>query len=198
VHAPTKPRKISIDRRADVHTVHAPVRLGWGGDKDGGAGKLDRRPEQHTVRAGTRGFRAPEVLMRCATQTPAIDVWSAGVVMLSVLSGTSPFFLSNRDVDGLAEIAVVFGESRLHALAKFYGKTLTLGDQVDWNHLSGTAAELRELCTSQFPEHPAHAQRRDRATDHAYILLEQLLAVEPHRRITAADALKLPFFSSRE
>ena len=121
---PIKPKKATLDRRADVHTVHRAARLGWGGDKEGGPGKLDRRSEQHTVRAGTRGFRAPEVLMRCAVQTPAIDVWSAGVVMLSVLSGTSPFFISNRDVDGLAEIAAIFGHRRVSALATFYGKTV--------------------------------------------------------------------------
>jgi serine/threonine protein kinase len=38
------------------------------------------------LRGGTRGFRAPEVLLRCVKQTVAIDIWSAGVILLSILS----------------------------------------------------------------------------------------------------------------
>lgn len=38
------------------------------------------------LRGGTRGFRAPEVLLRCTKQTVAIDIWSAGVILLSILS----------------------------------------------------------------------------------------------------------------
>jgi hypothetical protein len=50
--------------------------------------------------------------------------------MLSILSGTSPFFLSNRDVDGLIEIANVCGITRVSALAKFYGKVCSVLVQV--------------------------------------------------------------------
>mgnify|MGYP005996345355 CR=1 FL=1 len=30
-------------------------------------------------RAGTRGFRAPEVLMQVSSQSTALDIWSAGL-----------------------------------------------------------------------------------------------------------------------
>lgn len=36
---------------------------------------------------GAAGFRAPEVGTHCPNQATAIDMWSAGVLFLSLLSG---------------------------------------------------------------------------------------------------------------
>ncbi|EKX31054.1 hypothetical protein GUITHDRAFT_50958, partial [Guillardia theta CCMP2712] len=41
--------------------------------------------ERPVKRAGTRGYRAPEVLMGMQCQTTAVDVWAAGVVLLTLL-----------------------------------------------------------------------------------------------------------------
>jgi cell division control protein 7 len=46
----------------------------------------DLRPSIKASRAGTRGFRAPEVLFKCMRQTPSIDIWSAGVILLTLLT----------------------------------------------------------------------------------------------------------------
>jgi len=191
-----------VDRNAGVHTIKVPGRYGWRDDpnRDEGAGAKDRRKEQHAVRAGTRGFRAPEVLLGASTQSSAIDVWSSGVVMLSILSGTSLFFLSARDFDGLLEIASLFGSQRVQKLAKFYGKDCTLGKDMEFpaggidgaDEASGTPAELRDRCRVQFPEHPAHSTMPMAGYD----LLSQLLMIEPHKRYTAAAALEHPFFKS--
>ena len=70
----------------------------------------DRRPGKRANRAGTRGFRAPEVLFKCDNQTPAVDVWSAGVILISFLTARFPFFNSNDDVDALIEISSIFGK----------------------------------------------------------------------------------------
>jgi len=53
---------------------------------------IDLRPSPVAPRAGTRGFRAPEVLLRCNDQTVAIDVWAAGVILLTIFSQRYPFF----------------------------------------------------------------------------------------------------------
>jgi cell division control protein 7 len=71
--------------------------------------------------AGTRGFRAPEVLLRCVHQSSAVDVWSAGVVLLSLLSGSFPFFVSNDDGSALVEIGLVIGMARLQRVATSLG-----------------------------------------------------------------------------
>jgi cell division control protein 7 len=55
-------------------------------------------------RAGTKGFRAPEILLRHPIQTTAIDMWSSGVILLSLLTNRYPFFQSHDDLYALTEI----------------------------------------------------------------------------------------------
>jgi len=40
-----------------------------------------------TKRGGTRGCRAPETLKGTTTQTAAVDVWGAGIILLSLITG---------------------------------------------------------------------------------------------------------------
>jgi len=61
------------------------------------------------AREGTRGFRAPEVLMTCPLQTPAIDVWSAGVIMLCLVTRRYPLFEAANDNAALLEIMALLG-----------------------------------------------------------------------------------------
>ena len=38
-------------------------------------------------------------------------MWSVGIILLSILTTQHPFFMSAEDVDGLVEIAIIFGHS---------------------------------------------------------------------------------------
>ena len=67
------------------------------------------RKVKQVPRAGTAGYRAPEVLLGSCEQTSAIDIWSAGVILLSLLSGYYPFFKPKSDISALAELISVFG-----------------------------------------------------------------------------------------
>lgn len=94
-------------------------------------------------RAGTRGFRAPEVLLKCPDQTvcecfrilgsrlhrltpdvrvSAIDVWSAGIILLCFLTRRFPFFNSNDDVEALMELAALFGKKRMERCATLHSE----------------------------------------------------------------------------
>ncbi|KAF8476964.1 kinase-like domain-containing protein [Kalaharituber pfeilii] len=83
--------------------------------------KNDTRPSRRANRAGTRGFRAPEVLFKCTSQTTKIDIWSAGVILLTMLTKRFPFFNSADDVDATVEIATIFGRVRMRACALLHG-----------------------------------------------------------------------------
>lgn len=73
-------------------------------------------------RAGTRGFRAPEVLLRVVHQTTAIDVWAVGVILISIMTARFPFFQSEDDADALIEIATIFGLKEMKECASLHSK----------------------------------------------------------------------------
>ncbi|KAK6465070.1 kinase-like domain-containing protein [Scheffersomyces coipomensis] len=83
--------------------------------------KTDGRPPRRANRAGTRGFRAPEVLFKCTNQTTKIDIWSAGVIGFSLLSRKFPLFNSPDDTDALLELALIFGLEKLQKCAELHG-----------------------------------------------------------------------------
>lgn len=83
--------------------------------------KNDTRPSRRANRAGTRGFRAPEVLFKCTEQSTKIDVWSAGVILLTILTRRFPFFNSADDVDATIEMATMFGVKRMRMAAQLHG-----------------------------------------------------------------------------
>lgn len=92
-----------------------------GVDLTKGYPKNETRRIKRANRAGTRGFRAPEVLMKCGSQTTKIDIWSVGVILLSLLSRRFPMFQSLDDTDSLLELCAVFGWKTLRKCASLHG-----------------------------------------------------------------------------
>lgn len=83
--------------------------------------KQDQRPPRRANRAGTRGFRAPEVLFKCTNQSTKIDIWSAGIIGFSLISRRFPLFNSPDDTDALFELAIMFGIDKLQKCAELHG-----------------------------------------------------------------------------
>jgi serine/threonine protein kinase len=75
------------------------------------------RPHQKVARAGTPGFRPPEVLLKSEHQSTAVDIWAAGVIFLCMLSRTYPFFRAQDDMHALAEIMTLMGTEEMVAVA---------------------------------------------------------------------------------
>ncbi|ELR13598.1 Cell division cycle 7related protein kinase, partial [Acanthamoeba castellanii str. Neff] len=132
-------------------------------------------------RAGTRGFRAPEVLMRSTYQTTALDVWSAGVILLCILTTRYPFFHSPDDMTALAEVACITGTNELQQTAALLEKRVLFPEaraKMDW----------RALCLSL----TANKNVYDFPPE-VFDLLDRCLTPNPCLRITAAEALHHPF-----
>jgi cell division control protein 7 len=144
----------------------------------------DSRPHMKAQRAGTRGFRAPEVLFRYQAQSKAIDMWSAGVVFLTLITTQYPFFYSGDDVDAIVEIATIFGHAEMRKAAKFYDRI--------WRSNIDTIPETRTpfeiIVGSLNPWCDIGAA--------GYDLVYRMLDLCCASRITAEDALKHPFFDS--
>ena len=141
--------------------------------------------EMYAPRAGTPGFRAPEVLLKTIEQSVAIDVWSAGVIFISLLSGRYPFFRNTDDMTSLAEIITLLGTRRVSRAAKKLGKVITMDLE------EKAAQDLKKVCSELRSDHPLTD-----VPDAAYELLDRLLDPHPLKRITAEQALKHSYFTA--
>ncbi|KAK2750901.1 hypothetical protein FQN55_001473 [Onygenales sp. PD_40] len=149
--------------------------------------KNDSRPSRRANRAGTRGFRAPEVLFKCTSQTTKIDIWSAGVILLTLLGRRFPFFNSADDVDAMIEIASIFGTRRMKAAAALHGQIFetnlpTIGEKgYSWEKIV-----LWSSCVDALTESEKQATR----------FLGWLLELDPAKRPSAKEALRHEFFTN--
>ncbi|KAI8087765.1 kinase-like domain-containing protein [Gilbertella persicaria] len=144
---------------------------------------------RHTIRAnraGTRGFRAPEILMRVTRQTCAIDIWSVGVILLCFLTGRYPFFLANDEPDSIIELGQIFGYKELEACAIKYERKFSTNIHIPNNRVSWT-----KLCESLNKERIATWDPKD--YQEGLSLLDRCLDLDCSTRITAEEALKHPF-----
>uniref|UniRef100_A0A668TKE4 non-specific serine/threonine protein kinase n=1 Tax=Oreochromis aureus TaxID=47969 RepID=A0A668TKE4_OREAU len=103
------------------------------------------RKSQVAPRAGTPGFRAPEVLTKCPNQGTAIDMWSAGVILLSLLSGRYPFFKASDDMIALVQIMTLRGSRETIKAGKSFGKAVVCSRELPRQDLRTLCETLRGL-----------------------------------------------------
>ncbi|EON63909.1 CDC7 protein kinase [Coniosporium apollinis CBS 100218] len=151
--------------------------------------KTDQRPSRRANRAGTRGFRAPEVLLKCTSQTVAIDMWSAGVILLTLLSRRFPFFHSADDIDALLELTAIFGKRRMRETALLHGQAFETNIP-SYSENGHGFEKIVVWCTNRKREALEEDERE------ACAFLERLLECDASRRITAEEALAHPFIAS--
>lgn len=143
--------------------------------------RFQNRPRMIASRAGTRGFRAPEVLLSDWNQSCAIDMWSCGIILLSILSHRHPFFTAPDDLTALCEIARVFGTKKIIETGKCCGRSVSFPEECE-------PYDLRELC---YRLNPSISELN--LDDSVFDLLNRLLEPIPNIRITAKEALTHPY-----
>ncbi|CAO2819447.1 unnamed protein product [Amaranthus hypochondriacus] len=157
-----------------------------------GAGSLNNRggmkPNKDGPCAGTKGFRAPEVLLRSLHQGPKVDVWSAGVTFLYLISGRMPF---NGDPEqNMKEIVKMRGNEELWEVAKIHNRESSFPVEL---------LDIKFLQSMTIKEwYLTNTKRQDllgAIPDSLFDLLEKCLTVNPRLRITAEQALNHEFFA---
>ncbi|OCF43627.1 CDC7 protein kinase [Kwoniella heveanensis CBS 569] len=163
----------------------------------------DKRPTIKTNRAGTRGFRAPEVLLKCPDQTVSIDIWSAGVMLLSILTHKFPVFNSTDDIEALMEIAAIFGRAAMERCALLHNRTMMTNVPTVDSHPPTLSALVLKLNPHIYTPHmtnpsPADAKEHIESIDQAIDLCQRLLRLDSTKRLTADQALRHPFLAPGE
>ena len=156
--------------------------------------KVIRKGGAQPNRAGTKGFRAPEVLLRVERQTTAIDVWAAGVIALALISGDSPFFGGGRnDGDALLELALVFGVDKIKELALQHRRLVEIGGLRQGS--TPPPPPLREVLRRKWIKRGPNTPSVDDLPDSLFDLVGRCLDLRASERITAEDALRHPFLA---
>ncbi|KAF8908372.1 kinase-like domain-containing protein [Mucidula mucida] len=173
----------------------------------------DARQPSKANRAGTRGFRAPEVLLKCIDQTAgkfsyvyhSIDIWSVGIMLLLFLTGKFPLFNAGDDIEALMEIATIMGMKRMEKIATLHSRVISTNlpsitpGGMPWREFCSKQNESLEepppACPQWFPhaKEPVSQEEHLADLDNAFDLLEKLMHPESVARITARDALYHPF-----
>lgn len=148
----------------------------------------------------------------------AVDIWSAGTVMLFFLSGKFPIFAANSDMEALMEQAAILGRDVMENTAALHSKTLPtrevypLKDSIDrtfstsittvekrtpWSKLVQTLNPglfNRDVATPR----DSASTKRGTLLKHAVDLLDRCLEPDNVTRITAREALYHPFLAPDE
>lgn len=126
----------------------------------------------------TLWYRAPDVLLGSRTYSTSIDVWSCGCIFAEMISGV-PLFRGKDNQDQLLHIMRIIG---------------TPSEQ----HFKNMFKDNPEIQAKTFSRYPKMDLRQvlPKASPHAIDLLERLLKFDPAERVSAADALSHPYFTS--
>jgi cell division control protein 7 len=181
------------DRRYRVsHSVFAQTQQS--GHTTASYPKNDNRSSRRANRAGTRGFRAPEVLLKCTQQTCSLDMWSVGVILLTMLSRRFPFFHSADDIDALLEITTIVGRKKMRETSLLHGQVFET-NVPSYSENGHTLEKIILWCTGRTGDKTQPKKELEDEEKEAVQFLYRLLECNPAKRITADEALRHPFIA---
>lgn len=154
----------------------------------------DQRSSRRANRAGTRGFRAPEVLLKCTAQTVLIDVWSCGIILLTFLSKRFPFFHSADDIDAFIELCCIFGKKRMKEAALLHGQVMHTNVPTISENGHGWEKILL-WCTNRHKRSNDGEGGLTEEEREAVEFMRCCLELDPAKRISAEEALLHPFLA---
>ncbi|KAJ7952580.1 Kinase like protein [Quillaja saponaria] len=150
--------------------------------------KGDDKHNREGVCVGTKGFRAPEVLFRSRHQGPKVDIWSAGVTLLYLIIGRTPF--TGDPEQNIKDIAKLRGSEDLWEIAKLHNRESSFPVDL-YNTQALPSVTLRDWCV----ENNRRPDFLQLIPGSLFDLVDKCLTVNPRLRISAEEALKHEFFA---
>jgi len=142
---------------------------------DFGLVKESRSAPPFTDYVSTRWYRAPELLLKAEVYNSKVDVFALACIMVELYL-LAPLFAGENELDQLSKIISILGTPPqewvfAHKQAKSMGIKFKDCEKVSFKNIIPNASS------------------------HGIDLIEKMLAYDPVKRISAADALKHPYFS---
>lgn len=164
---------------------------------DFGSAKILHPNEKSVSYIASRYYRAPELMYDCEYYTDAIDIWAAGCVIAEMLLAGTPIFPGTTSLNQLFEIMRIIGRPTDADLATFrHNKKIEIPEYVfnpnykpissnevvgEGNLINNKLCTLKQLLPSFTPPELLD-------------LLTSIFVFAPHRRPTAEECLRHPFF----
>ncbi|XP_044320663.1 putative cyclin-dependent kinase F-2 [Triticum aestivum] len=170
MHCDIKPENILVVQHGGSIVVKI-------GDYGAAMSTAERDPDKYWA-AGTWAYSAPEMLLEDPRYDTRVDLWSIGCVMAELLTGNKLF-----PGDGIDEL-----------LYKIFDLLGTPGEREWWPAFGSPGHEVQE------PLWRAHQRLRKLfpkklLSKEGFQVLQGLLTCDPSRRLDAAAALRLPWFT---
>lgn len=123
----------------------------------------------------TRWYRAPELIYGAKIYSTGIDIWAVGCILAELLLRV-PFLPGETDLDQLSQIFKVLGSPS----EEDWPYVSTLAHYVEFKHMP--AIPFRDIFTA--------------AGDDLITVISRMLALNPLKRCTCKEALKMEYFSN--
>jgi cell division cycle 2-like protein len=143
------------------------------------------------TQAGSASYMAPEMLLEKPDYDTLVDTWSLGCVMAEMLTGKT-LFLGEDDEE-------IEFDDEIGQLCSIF-RVLGMPDKRTWPGFTSLPLTAKALPLLPAARHK-HSSLRDiipeeKLSKEGFQVLQGLLTCNPNKRLTAAKALKLPWFSA--
>jgi len=172
MHRDVKPHNVMIDpRRRQLKLI------------DWGLAEFYHPGTQYNVRVASRYFKGPELLVDIQDYDYSLDLWSFGCVFAALIFRREPFFRGKDNSDQLVKIVHVLGSDDFFAFVSKYNAPVEQRLlQLLQNHKRRSwQTYINPTCQS-------------RCTPDAIALLNGLLVYDMPSRLTAREAMAMPYF----
>ncbi|KAI6222123.1 Casein kinase II subunit alpha [Aphelenchoides besseyi] len=173
MHRDVKPHNVMID-----HAKRQLRLIDWG------LAEFYHPGQEYNVRVASRYFKGPELLVDYQFYDYALDLWSLGCMVASMIFRKEPFFHGHDNYDQLVKIAKVLGTDELFVYIDKYEIDL----DSRFNDILGRHSRKRW-------ERFITGDNQHLVTPEAIDFLDKLLRYDHAERLTAKEAMDHPYFA---